>query len=106
MHHGDPTGNPPYSIAPYSPGSLDLEREHATLTRRLADAELERRLQQLTDEAYDDSRRAAMQHLAAIVGHDGLCMTQYSSNLADLQTACEEANTLQLVGKFVEQVER
>lgn len=65
-----------------------------------------RRLQQLTDEAYDDSRRAAMQHLAAIVGHDGLCMTQYSSNLADLQTACEEANTLQIVGKFVEQVER
>jgi hypothetical protein len=32
-------------------------------------------LQQLTDEAYEDSRREATQHLAAVVGHDGLCMT-------------------------------
>jgi hypothetical protein len=32
-------------------------------------------LQRLTDEACGDSRRDAMQHLAAIVGHDGLRMT-------------------------------
>jgi hypothetical protein len=32
-------------------------------------------LRQLTDEACEDIRREAMQHLAAIVGHDGLRMT-------------------------------
>jgi hypothetical protein len=38
-------------------------------------------LQSLTDEAHEDSRREAMQHLAATVGHDGLCMTHSTTDV-------------------------
>ncbi len=43
-------------------------------------------LQQLTDEACEDLRREAMQHLAAIDGHDGLRMT-YSTTTYVLAVA-------------------